>query len=74
MWFHQEVAPRLRGRSRLVRYADDAAVLFEYEEDAQRVMPILPKRFGKYGRERLLCDGMRAKQNHATLPGEGVGG
>jgi hypothetical protein len=32
-----------------VRYADDAVMLFEYEEDARRVMAVLPKRFGKYG-------------------------
>ena len=36
-------------RAHLVRYADDAVMLFEYEEDARRVMAVLPKRFGKYG-------------------------
>jgi group II intron reverse transcriptase/maturase len=49
VWFHQEVLPRLRGRALLVRYADDAVMLFEHEEDARRVMAVLPKRFGKYG-------------------------
>ena len=49
VWFHQEVRPRLRGRALLVRYADDAVMLFENEEDARRVMEVLPKRFGKYG-------------------------
>jgi group II intron reverse transcriptase/maturase len=49
VWFHQEVLPRLRGRALLVRYADDAVMLFEHEEDACRVMEVLPKRFGKYG-------------------------
>jgi group II intron reverse transcriptase/maturase len=48
-WFHDEVLPRLRGRATLVRYADDAVMLFEYEEDASRVMAVLPKRFEKYG-------------------------
>ena len=48
-WFEQMVRPRLRGRAHLVRYADDAVMLFEYEEDARRVMAVLPKRFGKYG-------------------------
>jgi RNA-directed DNA polymerase len=51
VWFHQEVMPRLKGRAYLVRYADDAVMLFEYEEDARRVMPVLPQRFGKYGLE-----------------------
>jgi RNA-directed DNA polymerase len=49
VWFHEEVLPRLRGRALLVRYADDAVMLFEYEEDARRVMTVLPKRFEKYG-------------------------
>ncbi|WP_437656974.1 reverse transcriptase domain-containing protein [Sorangium sp. So ce1182] len=49
VWFAREVRPRMRGRVHLVRYADDAVMLFEYEEDARRVMAVLPKRFGKYG-------------------------
>jgi len=49
VWFHRDVRGRLRGRAHLVRYADDAVMLFEYEEDARRVMDVLPKRFGKYG-------------------------
>jgi RNA-directed DNA polymerase len=49
VWFHQDVRGRLRGRAHLVRYADDAVMLFEHEEDARRVMAVLPKRLGKYG-------------------------
>ena len=48
-WFAREVKPRLRGRAHLVRYADDFVIAFEQEEDARRVMDVLPKRFGKYG-------------------------
>ena len=48
-WFEQVVKPRLRGNSRLVRYADDFVILFEHENDAQRVLEVLGKRFGKYG-------------------------
>jgi RNA-directed DNA polymerase len=48
-WFERDVKPRLRGRAHLIRYADDAVLLFEVEEDARRVMAVLPKRFGKYG-------------------------
>jgi len=48
-WFEQIVKPRLRGRAFLVRYADDAVLTFECEEDARRVMDVLPKRFDKYG-------------------------
>jgi len=49
VWFHEQVLPRLRGRAKLVRYADDAVLLFQREKDARRVMAVLPKRFGRYG-------------------------
>jgi len=49
VWFEQVVKPRLRGRAKLIRYADDAVMLFEYEDDASRVMGVLPKRFERYG-------------------------
>lgn len=48
-WFEQTVKPRLKGRAHLIRYADDAVLVFEVESDARRVMDVLPKRFGKYG-------------------------
>ena len=48
-WWEQQVKPRLRGRAKLVRYADDAVVLIEHEDDARRVMEVLPKRFERYG-------------------------
>ncbi len=48
-WFEREVKPRLSGRATLVRYADDAVLLFGREQDAHKVMAVLPKRFGKYG-------------------------
>jgi hypothetical protein len=49
VWFEEQVKPRLRGRAFLVRYADDAAIVFSEEDDARRVQDVLPKRFGKYG-------------------------
>jgi group II intron reverse transcriptase/maturase len=48
-WFEQEVKPRLKGRAFLVRYADDFVMGFACEEDARRVLDVLPKRLGKYG-------------------------
>ena len=48
-WFEKEVKPRLKGRAFLVRFADDFVVGFEREDDARRVLEVLPKRFGKYG-------------------------
>lgn len=49
VWFEQEVRPRMRGRARLIRYADDFVICFEREDDARRVAEVLPKRFAKYG-------------------------
>jgi RNA-directed DNA polymerase len=48
-WFAREVQPRLKGRSFLVRYADDFVMGFQHEADARRVLAVLPKRFAKYG-------------------------
>jgi RNA-directed DNA polymerase len=49
VWFEQQVKPRLRGRAKLFRYADDAVMLFSDEVDARRVMTELPERFARYG-------------------------
>jgi group II intron reverse transcriptase/maturase len=48
-WFDREVQPRLSGRATLIRYADDAVLFFEREQDAHKVMAVLPKRFARYG-------------------------
>jgi group II intron reverse transcriptase/maturase len=48
-WFVRDVKPRLKGQAQLVRYADDAVFVFARKEDAERVLAVLPKRFGKYG-------------------------
>jgi RNA-directed DNA polymerase len=47
-WYVQAIKPRLKGRSFLIRYADDFVMGFEHEEDAKRVMEVLPKRFGRF--------------------------
>jgi len=49
LWFEHEVKPRLRGRAELVRYADDVVIVFKREDDAHRVLDVLPKRLGKFG-------------------------
>jgi hypothetical protein len=49
VWFERDITPRLKGRAVLIRYADDAVLGFSQEEDARRVLAVLPKRFGKYG-------------------------
>jgi group II intron reverse transcriptase/maturase len=47
-WYVQVVQPRLKGRSFLIRFADDFIIGFELEEDARRVMDVLPKRFNRF--------------------------
>lgn len=47
-WFSEEIQPLLKGRSFIVRYADDFILGFTEEQDAKRVMQVLPKRFEKY--------------------------
>jgi len=48
-WFLKTVKPRLKGKAFLVRYADDAVIGCERQEDAERIMKVLPLRFTKYG-------------------------
>lgn len=48
-WFVEQAKPRLRGKSFLVRFADDFVLGCENAEDAQRMMRVLPKRFAKFG-------------------------
>lgn len=47
-WFEQEVKPRLSGPAHLIRYADDAVMVFRLERDARRVLDVLPKRCARY--------------------------
>ena len=49
LWFEREVKPRLHGKATLVRYADDAVIAFERQDDAERVMAVLGKRLGRFG-------------------------
>jgi len=48
-WYEQEVKPRLKGQSFLIRYADDFVIGCELESDARRMMEVLPQRFRRYG-------------------------
>lgn len=65
-WIEREVKPRLRGKVFLIRYADDAVLCFQYREDAEKVLNVLPKRFAKYGltlhpeKTRLVAFGREA--------------
>lgn len=49
VWFENMIKPCLKGRTELIRYADDAVLMFEKKDDAERVMRVLPKRFERFG-------------------------
>jgi hypothetical protein len=48
-WFGGEVRPQLRGRSCLVRYADDFVIGFERQEDAEMVKQMVHQRMREFG-------------------------
>jgi group II intron reverse transcriptase/maturase len=48
-WFVDEVKPRMKGRAFMIRYADDAVLVFEHREDAERVYAVIDKRFARFG-------------------------
>ncbi len=77
-WFERDVRPRLKGRSFLIRYADDFVIGFADHTDAQRVMAVLPKRFGRYGltihpgKTRLVPFHRPARRGAGPGPGPGT--
>ena len=68
-WFEEVVKPRLRGVAHEIRFADDGLLCFQYREDAEKVLSVLPKRFAKYGltlhpeKTRLVEFGRYAEEN-----------
>ena len=48
-WFEKDVRPRLKGVAFVIRYADDFVIGVAREDDARRIMEVLPKRMSKYG-------------------------
>jgi len=50
-WYVKEVQPRMKGRSFLIRFADDFIVGFELESDTRKALEVMKKRFGRFGLE-----------------------
>ena len=48
-WFAEQVLPCMQSRAFMVRYADDAILVFANQRDAERVFEVLPKRFAHFG-------------------------
>jgi len=78
LWFARRVCPRLQGQAHLVRYADDAVLLFAQEEDARKVLAALPRRVQSYGlhlhpeKTRLLE--FHPRSNRPSPSGPSAGG
>jgi group II intron reverse transcriptase/maturase len=51
LWFERVVRPQQRGRCRMVRYADDFVVCFEYRHEAVAFEEALKDRLAKFGLE-----------------------
>jgi len=67
-WFVKVVKPRMRGKASIVRYADDAVIMCELKEDAERIFKVLGARFEKYG---LKIHPEKTKLLDFTKPGDG---
>jgi RNA-directed DNA polymerase len=71
-WFAEVAQPRLRGRSLIVRFADDVILGFENKTEAEKVLLALNRRFERYGLElhpektRLLYFGKPGKSNDSS--------
>ena len=48
-WYVQDIQPHLKGKSFLVRYADDFVMGFASQSDAEKMLEALEKRFAEYG-------------------------
>ena len=69
LWFTKAIIPKLRGEAHYYRFADDFVCLFQYEDEAHKVMEMLRRRLNKFSLEvaedktRVLPIGRRASGN-----------
>lgn len=75
LWYQRRYRVTCKGRSRIIRYADDFVVCFEREDDARRFREELEERLGQFGLEvapektQVLAFGAKA-QREAKARGE----
>ena len=63
------------GEAHEIRFGDDAVLCFQYREDAEKVMEVLPKRFARFGltlhpEKTRLVDFGRYAEEHAKRQGK----
>jgi RNA-directed DNA polymerase len=69
VWFEKDYRKSSKGKTRLIRYADDFVVCFQNREDAMRFLGELKERLQKFGLEveptktKVVEFGKRAEQN-----------
>lgn len=72
-WFIEQIQPLLKGKSFIIRFADDFLLGFTDKEDAERVMKVLPKRLKKYSlslnqeKTKLIELGKKDSKKSATF-------
>ncbi len=72
LWFEKVYRESCEGRARLIRYADDFVVCFQYKREADRFREELVGRLGRFGltvepsKTKVLAFGRWAEQNAAT--------
>jgi len=71
-WFEREVKPRMKGRCFLLRFADDFVIGCEREDDARRILAVLPQRFARF-KLTIHPQKTRLVRFQPTRP-EGMGG
>jgi len=54
LWFEKRIKQNLRGEAYLYRYADDFAIMFQYEDDSKKIYQALIDRFAKFGLELAI--------------------
>jgi group II intron reverse transcriptase/maturase len=74
-WVHQWRKQKARGEVRIVRYADDAVMCFQYEQDARALRTALAERLAKFSLElhpdktRLIRFGRFAQRDGFAMDG-----
>lgn len=48
LWFEKGIKPKLKGEAYLVRYCDDFIIMFQYENEAQKVYELLKERLKRF--------------------------
>jgi RNA-directed DNA polymerase len=48
LWIQEEIKPKCKGTVQLFRYADDAVICCQYEEDAVRLRELMPKYLAEF--------------------------